>query len=272
MCVRVLAASIICFALSYASSNAQTAAAGPSATELFGKGMNALVGSSATRSGANAIEYFRRSADLGYAPAQVVLGYLYETGRDTTADPRGAFEWYKKAAQQDDPLAQWLAGRIIYAGAVPGRDLNEASGFLQSSADHGNPFGEYLLGQIKLERQDYPNAAAWFRKAAEQGLPQAQEQLAKLLRDGRGVAATDRFEAYVWMLVSNSAGNRRVASDLQALEADLGTNQVEQAKAKAREMEGSVSRSVAAHGCTGWPGEFDVIPAPPPPDLQRFCR
>jgi TPR repeat protein len=253
------------------SGGAQTSAAGPSATELFGKGMNALVGSSATRSSADAIEYFHRSADMGYAPAQVVLGYLYESGRVTTADPRGAFDWYKKAAQQDDPLAQWLAGRIIYAGAVPGRDLNEASGFLQSSADHGNPFGEYLLGQIKLERQDYPSAAAWFRKAAEQGLPQAQEQLAKLLRDGRGVAA-DKFEAYVWMLISSNAGNHRVASDLQALEADLGTNQVEQAKARARDMEGSVTRSVAAHGCTGWPGEFDVIPAPPPPDRQRFCR
>jgi len=124
---------------------------------------------------------------------------------------------------------------------------------------------------VKLDRQDYPNAAAWLGKAAQQGLPQAQEQLAKLLRDGQGVLQ-DKFEAYVWMLVSNDAGNGRVARDLQSLEAELGTNQVEQAKTKARQMERSVSRSVNAHGCTGWPGEFGVIPAPPPPDLQRFCR
>jgi tetratricopeptide (TPR) repeat protein len=271
MHVRAQSAFLTCLVFCCISGGAQTSAAGPSATELFGKGMNALVGSSATRSSADAIEYFHRSADMGYAPAQVVLGYLYETGRVTTADPRQAFDWYKKAAQQDDPLAQWLAGRIIYAGLMPGRDLNEASGFLQSSADHGNPFGEYLLGQIKLERQDYPSAAARFLKAAEQGLPQAQEQLAKLLRDGRGVAP-DRFRAYVWMLISSDAGNHRVAGDLQALEADLGTNQVEQAKARARDLEGSVTRSVSLHGCTGWPGEFDAIPAPPPPDLQRFCR
>jgi TPR repeat protein len=267
---RLLSAFLGCFVLASHVGTAQNAP-GLSATDLFGKGMNALVGSGATRSGANAIEYFHRSAEMGYAPAQVVLGYLYETGRVTTADPGQAFDWYKKAAQQDDPLAQWLAGRIIYAGQVPGRDLNEAAGFLQSSADHGNPFGEYLLGQIKLERQDYSSAATWFRKAAEQGLPQAQGQLAMLLRDGRGFAQ-DKFEAYIWMLVSNDAGNRRVAGDLQALEADLGTNQVEQGKTKAREMEGSVTRSVSAHGCTGWPGEFDAIPTAPPPDLQRFCR
>ena len=93
--------------------NSQTSA-GLDPSALFDKGMNALTGSSATRSGANAIEYFRRSADLGFGPAQVVLGYFYETGLNTTADPGEAFELYKKAAQQGDPLAQWLAGRMIY--------------------------------------------------------------------------------------------------------------------------------------------------------------
>jgi TPR repeat protein len=268
---RFLSFFLICFGVASSLTNAQTATAGLNAPQLFDKGMNALVGSGVTRSDVNAIEYFHRSAELGFAPAQVVVGYLFETGRGSAVNPREAFDWYKKAAQQDDPLAQWLAGRMIYSGSIPGRDLNEASRFFQSAADHGDPFGEYLLGQVKLERHDYSNAGAYFRKAAEQGLPQAQEQLAKLLRDGQGVAV-DKFEAYVWFLVSNDAGNRGVANDLQALEADLGTNQVEAAKSKAREMESSVTRSVTAHGCTGWRGEFDVSPAAPPPDIQRFCR
>jgi uncharacterized protein len=268
---RISAAFLCCLAIASPFTFAQTATAGLNAPQLFEKGMNALVGSSVTRSDVNAIDYFHRSADLGFAPAQVVLGYFYETGLATAVNQPEAFDWYKKAAQQDDPLAQWLAGRMIYAGSIPGRDVNEAAGFFQSAADHGDAFGQYLLGRLRLERQDYSGAAAWFRKAAEQGLPQAQEQFAKLLRDGQGVAL-DKFEAYVWMLVSSDAGNRRVASDLQTLEADLGSNQVEQAKSKAREMERSVTRSVTAHGCTGWRGEFDVIPAPPPPDLQRFCR
>jgi len=269
MRVRALAIFAISFVLGCTLGDAQTA--GMNAPQLFEQGMNALMGSSVTRSDLKAIESFRRSAELGFAPAQVVLGYLFETGRGTPTNAREAYDWYKKAAQQDDPLAQWLAGRIVYAGSIPGRDLNEASGFLQSAADHGDPFGEYLLSRVKLDRQDYPNAASWLGKAAQQGLPQAQEQLAKLLRDGQGVAQ-DKFEAYVWMLVSNDSGNRRIASDLQAMEAELGTDRVEQAKTKAREMERSVTRSVSAHGCTGWPGEFDVIPAPPPPDLQKFCR
>jgi hypothetical protein len=63
-----------------------------------------------------------------------------------------------------------------------------------------------------------------------------------------------------------------VANDLQELEGQLGSTQLEQAKTRARELEQTVTRSVVAHGCTGWSGEFGNVPAPPPPDVQRFCR
>lgn len=264
--VLTLSLSLLC-----ASSNAQSAGLGQNASELFEKGMNALQGSNATRSKPNAIDYFRRSAELGFAPAQVVLGYFYDTGRALTADPREALEWYKKAAQQDDPLAQWLVGRLIYGGLVPPRDLNEAQKWLEKSGSHGDPFADYLLGKIALERSDYTRSTSQFRLAAEQGLPQAQRALSQSLREGHGVPP-DYFEAYVWLLMSYDGGLQDAMADLQALEAELSSTQIEQAKSKARELEGTMSRSAAAHGCTGWRGEFDVIPTSPPPDLQRFCR
>lgn len=245
--------------------------AGPDPSALFDKGMNALVGSGATRSRANAFEYFRRSSEMGFAPAQVALGYLYETGLSTTADPREALDWYRKAAQQGDPLAQWLVGRMIYLGEVPPRDLNEAATWLKKSSEENNPFAQYLLGTIARERSHYAEAAGLFRKAAEQGLPQAQFQLALLLRDGQGVRL-DKVEAYEWMLVSSDGGFRSLGTSLQVLEAELSSTELEQAKSRARELEGSSVRSVAANGCTGWRGEFDEVAAPPPPDIQRFCR
>jgi TPR repeat protein len=162
-------------------------------------------------------------------------------------------------------------GRLYYTGSGVARDLNEAESFFQSSAGQGDPLGQYFLGRVRLDRQDYAQAAASFRKAAEQGLPQAQYELAQLLKDGKGVGQ-NRFEAYVWLLVSFNAGNQTASSDLSFLEGDLGSTQVEKAKGRARELENAVSRSVVAHGCTGWPGEFATVPSPPPPDLQRFCR
>jgi len=266
-----LAALPICLLILCRVVSAQTKTAGLDAHQLYEQGMNALEGSNTTRSGSDAIEYFHRSADLGFAPAQVVLGYFYETGRNTPAEPGQALEWYKKAARQDDPLAQWLAGRLIYSGLASPRDLNEAAIWLEKSNTHDNPFAAYLLGKIALERNDYSRSADLFRQAAQQGLPQAQQQLALLLRDGRGVPL-DKFEAYVWMLVSNDSGLRAASADLQALEAELSSAQLEQAKTRARELESSTARSVMAHGCTGWRGEFDAIPATPSPDLQKFCR
>ena len=260
-----------CVLLGCAASDGQTITSGLNARELYEQGMNALEGSNASHSGANAIEFFHRSADLGFAPAQVVLGYFYETGRNTPIEPGQALEWYKKAARQDDPLAQWLVGRTIYLGAVPPRDLNDAAGWLEKASAHGDPFAEYLLGKIALERNQYARSAEQFRQAAQQGLPQAQHELALLLREGKGVPL-DKFEAYVWMLVSYDSGLRAASTDLQALEADLSSAQLEQAKTRARELESSTARSVVAHGCTGWRGEFDAIPAPPPPGLQGFCR
>ena len=159
----------------------------------------------------------------------------------------------------------------MYRSKATTRDLNEAEKWLQKAASHDDPFSEYLLGMLRLERSDYGQAAKWFQQAADQGLPQAQEQLGALLTQGKGVSI-DKFEAYIWLLISFDAGNVAAANDLQALEADLGSNQVEKAKSAARERERSVSREVVARGCTGWAGEFDALPAPPPPDLQRFCR
>jgi TPR repeat protein len=243
---------------------------GTNAPRLFDQGMDALAGIGVTTSDVNAIDYFHRAADLGYAPAQTVMGYFYETGMKVPADPNAAADWYKKAAKQDDRLGAWLLGRLYFSGAVP-RDLDAAETWLKKAANQGDPYGQYLMGLVKLERNDYVNAALMFRKAAMQGIPLAQQQLANLLKDGKGVEA-DQTQAYVWLLVSYDAGNKNAAADQPALEAALGSNQVAEAKRKARDLEQSVTRAVVARGCTAWPGEFGAIPTPPPPDIQRFCH
>jgi TPR repeat protein len=232
--------------------------------------MNAIRGSSFHRNDTDAIEFFRRSAELGYAPAQVALGYIYETGFSVAREPRRAADWYKKAAQQGDPLAAWLLGRVIYLGAVPPLDVNDAATWLQKSSDSSNPFAQYLLGLIKVGKNDYTQAAELFQKASEQGLPQAQYELGKLLQEAPGTIKRDKFEAYVWLLMSSDA--EYAHPDLQSLETDLGKTRTEEAKTTARQREKESARSVVAHGCTGWSGEFDRIPTPPPPDTQQFCR
>jgi TPR repeat protein len=137
------------------------------AAALFEKGMNGILGTGYSRTDVTALEYFRNSADLGYAPAQVVMGYFAETGLLRTQDAHEAVTWYAKAAKQDDALAQWIFGRCYFTGSGEPRDLNEAAKWLQKAANGGNPFAAYLLGSVKLERQDYAGAANWFASASE---------------------------------------------------------------------------------------------------------
>jgi TPR repeat protein len=237
--------------------------------QLFDAGMNALSGTTNTQNSFAAVDYFRKSANKGYAPAQVMMGYFADDGTLLAANANDAAEWYRQAADQGDVLAQWLLGRLYLSGTGLPRDYAAAQRILTPPAEAGDPFAALLLGQVMLDR-DYTQAPKWFRLAAEQGLPAAQFQYATALRDGRGVPQ-NRFEAYVWFLIAQDAGYP-ASNDLSALDGILSRDQTDRAKEKARKLEDSVSRSVAAHGCTGWPGELDNIPSPPPPRIQRFCR
>lgn len=101
-------------------------------------------------------DYYRRSAELGYAPAQNYLGFRYYRGEGgVKRDPEMAVRLIEKAAQQGDP-----------------------KGF--------NNLG-WLLMEGEGIRHDYKKAAYWLNRAAEAGLPVAMSQLADLYRSGRGV-------------------------------------------------------------------------------------
>ena len=153
---------------------------------LYERGMDAITGIGPTRNDSEAIELFRQSAQLGYGPAQIALGYYYESGTFPARDPGQALDLYRKAAQQGDQLAGWLAGRLYFLGNGVPRDLDAARKLLKIAADQNNPFGAYYLGRLMADR-DYTKAPALYKIAADQGLPQAQYFYARALRMAPGL-------------------------------------------------------------------------------------
>ncbi len=239
---------------------------------LYDRGIDAITGVGPSENDALGIDYFRRSADLGYGPAQIALAYYYETGTGVAINQSQAIDLYRKAAQQGDPLAGWLVGRHYFLGNGVARDLDAAQKWLKLSADQNNAYGAYYLGRLMADR-DYTKAPKFYKIAADQGLPQAQYFYAKALKDGRGIPQ-DRFTAYIWYSIALDAGYAAAGADLGELNSGsyLTIYQVSEAKAKARDLEQVVIRAVAARGCSGWDGEFDEFPTPPPPKMQRFCH
>jgi uncharacterized protein len=255
-----------------ALSSAVALAQSSSPEALYERGVDAITGIGTSRNDALGVECFRHSAALGYGPAQIALAYYYETGTFLAADPGQALDLYRKAAQQGDPLAGWLAGRLYFLGTGGVADRDAAQKWLKLAADQNNAYGAYYLGRLMADR-DYSKAPKLYKIAADQGLPQAQYFYAKTLKDGRGIPQ-DRFTAYIWYTVAADAGYPAAGPDLGELESGgyLTTDQITEAKAKARDLEQVVIRAITARGCSGWEGEFDEFPTPPPPKLQRFCH
>lgn len=241
---------------------------------LYERGIDAITGVGESHNDQLGVDYFHRSADLGYGPAQIALGYYYEMGLVVPANQGNpgqlSLDLYKKSAQQGDPLAAWLAGRRYFLGLGVDKDLDAAKKWLKIAADQNSAYGAYYLGRLMADR-DPAKAPALYKIAADQGLPQAQYFYGKALKEGKGIAP-DPFNAYVWLLISSDAGYATAGTDLNEVRSHLTVDQVNQAGTKARDMEQVVIRAVTARGCSGWEGEFAEFPTPPPPSLQRFCH
>lgn len=101
-----------------------------------------------------AVEWLEKAADLGDSRAQLHLGDAYEKGRGVERNPRTAAEWFRKAAEQGDTTAQFNLGVML-----------------------ATAYGEGLQQSTPEQRKE---AAAWLKKAADGGEPDAGKFLATL--------------------------------------------------------------------------------------------
>ncbi len=63
---------------------------------------------------AQALIWYRKAAEQGYALAQRNLGSMYDQGQGVSQDNAQALIWYRKAAEQGDARAQGNLG-VMYA-------------------------------------------------------------------------------------------------------------------------------------------------------------
>ncbi|MBF0127739.1 MAG: sel1 repeat family protein [Magnetococcales bacterium] len=82
------------------------------------------------------------------------------------------------------------------------------------------------------ERKEYAGAREGFEKLAQRSDPQAQVNLALMLRDGHGVAA-DPVTAHMWLELASRSGDEVAIQERDGLQKSLLPQQVAQATQRA---------------------------------------
>lgn len=91
---------------------------------------------------------------------------------------------------------------------------------LKQQAQRGDSQAQYELGKRYSERKHYVRASLWFRKAAEQGHPAAQNRLGVMYERGEGVSP-DLIEAYKWYTLAAEQKNTFAVANRISLERQL---------------------------------------------------
>jgi TPR repeat protein len=135
-------------------------------------------------------------AENGDSRAQSQVAYLYERGLGVGKDWSVAADWYRKAADKGNPYARCSLG-LLYEKSDPKESLR----WHKLAAEQGESLSQWAVGRNLESRHDYPGAAVWLEKAANQQVPEAMLALARFYRDGRGVTR-DPAAAARWALLA----------------------------------------------------------------------
>ena len=177
-------------------------------------------------------------AEAGNELAQFELGNMYSNGRGVTQDFAEAVKWYRLSADQGYADAQYNLGLMYNNGQGVPQDFAEAVKWWRLAADQGYANAQYNLGLMYNKGQgvpqDYAEAVKWWRLAADQGVASAQINLGVVYEYGKGVLQ-DNVMAHMWYNIASANGDDK-AGDWRDERAGLMTPaDISKAQAMARE-------------------------------------
>ena len=181
-------------------------------------------------------------AYLGDAAAQNTLGRMYFRGTRVPQDDAEAVSWWRLSAERGNADAQTNLGAMFDQGRGVSEDDQEAIKWWRRAAEQGNPAAKSNLRAMAAYGRGVPEndaeALAWYREFARQGDEHAQYLLARRYAIGRGVAE-DPVAALAWYGVAASNGSELAAEKVGELESRLTEDQIAAARALANRCRAS---------------------------------
>ena len=172
---------------------------------LYRVGTCLLEGLGTVTNEALAVKMLSRAAEKGQAAAMARLADHYLSGTNVAANLSRALDLLNSAVAKGEPAALWRLSQCLANGTGVGRNPVESARLLRAAAEKDHPRAQYAMG---LRTTDPRAAAAWFRRAAEQGYPPAQSRYGDCLFSGQGVAR-NVSEAVTWYARAAERGDAR---------------------------------------------------------------
>ncbi len=140
---------------------------------------------------AKAHELWLSLAKLGDGAAMNSLGMLYDGGQGVPQDSKQALTWFRKSAEAGYAGGMSNLGRMLEQGRGTARHVDTAAAWFRKAADLGQADAQYNLG-VLYERgegviKNHKHAASWYSLAAANQQVDAQARLGHLYRNGIGV-------------------------------------------------------------------------------------
>ena len=100
-----------------------------------------------------AVKWYLKAAEQGYADAQNNLGFCYDNGKGVEKDPKQAVYWYQKAAEQGYASAQFNLGLCYENGKGVEQDQKQALSWYQKAADQGDEDAKAKVKQLTKKKR-----------------------------------------------------------------------------------------------------------------------
>ena len=127
-----------------------------------------------------------------------------------------AFEEWLKEAEAGNPLAQNNIGYNILITASSNGDSYTVKKLLKCENI------DVMYRKARGAPIDWTEAVKWYRRAAEQGLPEAMTNLGYMYDEGKGVAQ-DLIESYKWFLLAARRDREGAEGHLELLRKEFLT-------------------------------------------------
>jgi TPR repeat protein len=158
------------------------------------------------------------SADKGYVPAMLNLGFLLEGGQYLGLDYGGAMRWFSRAADAGNAEAQLELSGCYFYGLGTERDYSKAAKYVELSAAQTNyaamkSLGYFLMNGYGMEKNE-DQAQSWLLRAAKEGHNRRAMYDLGVLYLEKFPDTNAMLESFQWMKQSAELGDALGAYEL----------------------------------------------------------